>query len=163
MIILPFGHLGYNLCLLMCIHSVRVNCVTNFSLYRSLSSRSSFCFSAFLFCGISISLMDVFLLLLYLQVNGYGIDSMANFFLDFGYTQREELRFPKKKLKALWFSPPTLQVSNGGSGASGPLPRIFISELLVDEMSPQAQVRADIFRVQLIAGLQYCLEHANCF
>lgn len=72
-------------------------------------------------------------------VNGYGIDSIANFFLDFGYTQREELRFPKKKLKALWFSPPTLQVSNGGSGVSGPLPRIFISELLVDEMSPQAQ------------------------
>ncbi|KAF7123513.1 hypothetical protein RHSIM_Rhsim12G0057400 [Rhododendron simsii] len=72
-------------------------------------------------------------------VNGYGIDSIANFFLDFGYTQREELRFPAKKLKALWFSPPSLPVFDGGSGVGGPLPRIFISELLVDEMSQQAQ------------------------
>ncbi|XP_028126123.1 uncharacterized protein LOC114322879 [Camellia sinensis] len=72
-------------------------------------------------------------------VNGHGIGSMANFFLDFGYTQREELRFPAKKLKALWFSPPSLPVSDGGSGVNGPLPRIFISELLVDQMSPQAQ------------------------
>ncbi|KAF5939045.1 hypothetical protein HYC85_023304 [Camellia sinensis] len=72
-------------------------------------------------------------------VNGHGIGSMANFFLDFGYTQREELRFPEKKLKALWFSPPSLPVSDGGSGVNGPLPRIFISELLVDQMSPQAQ------------------------
>ncbi|KAI7994464.1 hypothetical protein LOK49_LG11G01224 [Camellia lanceoleosa] len=72
-------------------------------------------------------------------VNGYGIGSMANFFLDFGYTQQEELRFPAKKLKALWFSPPSLPVSDGGSGVNGPLPRIFISELLVDQMSPQAQ------------------------
>lgn len=84
--------------------------------------------------------MDMLLLLLHLQVNGYGIDSLANFFLDFGYTQREELRFPAKKLKALWFSPPCLPVFDGGSGVGGPLPRIFISELLVDEMSQQAQV-----------------------
>lgn len=74
-------------------------------------------------------------------VNGYGIDSLAKFFLDFGYTQREELRFPAKKLRALWFSPPTeLPVdSNDGGGVNGPLPRVFISELLVDQMSPQAQ------------------------
>ncbi|CAM8956136.1 unnamed protein product [Rhodiola kirilowii] len=72
-------------------------------------------------------------------VNGYGIDSLAKFFLDFGYTQREELRFPAKKLKALWFSPPSIESCNGASGVYGPLPRIFISELLVDQMSPQAQ------------------------
>ncbi|CAH1431688.1 unnamed protein product [Lactuca virosa] len=72
-------------------------------------------------------------------VNGYGIDSISKFFLDFGYTQREELRFPKKKLKALWFSPPNVSSINGGSGVHGPLPRIFISELLVDQMSLQAQ------------------------
>ncbi|KAL6986038.1 hypothetical protein U1Q18_019405 [Sarracenia purpurea var. burkii] len=57
-----------------------------------------------------------------------------------GYTQGEELRFPAKKLKALWFSPPSLPISDGGTGVSGPLPRIFISELIVDEISPQAQV-----------------------
>ncbi|XAR65152.1 hypothetical protein NMG60_11009158 [Bertholletia excelsa] len=72
-------------------------------------------------------------------VNGHGIESIAKFFLDFGYVQREELRFPAKKLKALWFSPPSVPLSNVDSGINGPLPRIFISELLVDEMSPQAQ------------------------
>ncbi|XP_027153204.1 uncharacterized protein LOC113753290 [Coffea eugenioides] len=72
-------------------------------------------------------------------VNGHGIDSMAGLFLDFGYVQREELRFPAKKLKAFWFSPPKVQSSDGGAGVNGPLPRIFISELLVDELSPRAQ------------------------
>lgn len=73
-------------------------------------------------------------------MNGYGIDSMAKFFLDFGYTPREELRFPAKKLRALWFSPPSVPTSRGGSGVNGPLPRVFVSELLVDQMSPQTQV-----------------------
>ncbi|XP_065621260.1 2-oxoadipate dioxygenase/decarboxylase, chloroplastic isoform X3 [Quercus suber] len=77
------------------------------------------------------------------QVNGYGIDSIAKFFLDFGYTQREELRFPAKKLKALWFSPPSIPLPGGGNRVNGPLPRIFISELLVDQMSTQTQ---DIIR-----------------
>ncbi|XP_062111703.1 2-oxoadipate dioxygenase/decarboxylase, chloroplastic [Humulus lupulus] len=72
-------------------------------------------------------------------VNGYGIDSLASFFLDFGYTPRDELRFPAKKLRALWFSPPVNVVADGGSRIGGPLPRIFISELLVDQMSPQTQ------------------------
>ncbi|TXG56454.1 hypothetical protein EZV62_017767 [Acer yangbiense] len=72
-------------------------------------------------------------------VNGYGIDSLARFFLDYGYTQKEELKFPAKKLKALWFSPPNIPHPEGGNGVNGPLPRIFISELLVDQMSPQTQ------------------------
>ncbi|GAB4829199.1 hypothetical protein Ancab_018864 [Ancistrocladus abbreviatus] len=71
-------------------------------------------------------------------VNGYGIDSMAQIFLDFGYSPKEELRFPAKKLKALWFSPPAID-SEEGTGINGPLPRVFISELLVDQMSTQAQ------------------------
>ncbi|KAM3408371.1 hypothetical protein ACQJBY_001489 [Aegilops geniculata] len=71
-------------------------------------------------------------------VDGYGIDSLAEFFTDFGYESREELRFPAKKLRALWFSPP----NNDGytrAGIYGPLPRIFISELLVDELSAPSQ------------------------
>lgn len=75
-------------------------------------------------------------------MNGYGIDSLSSFFLDFGYTQREELKFPAKKLKALWFSPPSNAITEHGSGISGPLPRVFISELLVDQMSPETQVCA---------------------
>ena len=72
-------------------------------------------------------------------MNGHGIDSMAEIFLDFGYIQKDELRFPAKKLKAYWFSPPAVSCEDG-SGVNGPLPRIFISELLVDQMSPEAQV-----------------------
>ncbi|GLT36981.1 hypothetical protein SLA2020_113250 [Shorea laevis] len=72
-------------------------------------------------------------------VNGYGIDSMASFFLDYGYTPKEELRFPAKKLRALWFSPPSTSLPDGATGVNGPLPRIFISELLVDQMSPKTQ------------------------
>lgn len=64
---------------------------------------------------------------------------MASLFLDYGYTQKEELRFPAKKLKALWFSPPNSSSQDGGSGVNGPLPRVFISELLVDQLSPRAQ------------------------
>ncbi|KAI4384243.1 hypothetical protein MLD38_002423 [Melastoma candidum] len=73
-------------------------------------------------------------------VSGHGIGSIARFFTDYGYTQMDELRFPAKKLRALWFSPPKdSAVSEDGSGVHGPLPRIFISELLVDQMSPQTQ------------------------
>lgn len=71
-------------------------------------------------------------------VDGHGIDSMAQIFLDFGYTQKDELRFPAKKLKAYWFSPPAVS-DEEGSGVNGPWPRVFISELLVDQMSSEAQ------------------------
>lgn len=74
-------------------------------------------------------------------MNGHGIDSLANFFLDFGYTRQEELSFPAKKLKAFWFSPPTIShAAYDGDGVNGPLPRVFISELLVDQMSQPTQV-----------------------
>ncbi|KAJ8457954.1 hypothetical protein OPV22_030880 [Ensete ventricosum] len=72
-------------------------------------------------------------------VDGYGIDSMAKIFLYFGYKPREELRFRAKKLKALWFAPPDTGYSENGTGVHGPLPRIFISELLVDQLSYQSQ------------------------
>ncbi|XP_042426911.1 uncharacterized protein LOC122014649 [Zingiber officinale] len=72
-------------------------------------------------------------------IDGHGIDSMAKIFLHFGYKQHEELRFPAKKLKALWFSHPDAETNANGTGVHGPLPRIFISELLVDQMSDQCQ------------------------
>ncbi|KAH9322796.1 hypothetical protein KI387_017435 [Taxus chinensis] len=74
------------------------------------------------------------------DVDGCGISAMAQFFLDFGYVVRDELRFPKKHLRALWFSPPEHLLDCKGEGVNGPLPRIFISELLVDKLSPEAQV-----------------------
>ncbi|ONK55439.1 uncharacterized protein A4U43_UnF3380 [Asparagus officinalis] len=71
-----------------------------------------------------------------LAIDGHGIDSVAKFFLDCGYTQRDELRFPAKKLKCFWFAPPETEYSNT---ISLPLPRVFIAELLVDELSSQSQ------------------------
>lgn len=65
---------------------------------------------------------------------------MAKLFVDFGYTPRDELRFPAKKLKALWFAPPATEELISGTGIQGPLPRIFISELIVEEMSRETQV-----------------------
>lgn len=74
-------------------------------------------------------------------MNDHGIDSIARFFVDFGYVQREQFRFPAKKLKAYWFSPPSVLRADAGAGVNGPLPRIFISELLVDQMTAEAQVQ----------------------
>lgn len=75
-----------------------------------------------------------------LQVNGCGIDAMSQVFLDLGYRVRDELRFPSKKLRALWFSPPDHLLDMEGSEADGPLPRIFISEINVHELSSESQV-----------------------
>eukprot|EP00249_Psilotum_nudum_P009649 c22065_g1_i1 orf=482-1714(-) len=72
-------------------------------------------------------------------VDGCGINCLARFFLNMGYKARDELRFPAKKLRALWFSPPEHLLESEGEGVEGPLPRIFISELLVDELSKEAQ------------------------
>uniref|UniRef100_A0A2P2M9J3 2-oxoadipate dioxygenase/decarboxylase n=1 Tax=Rhizophora mucronata TaxID=61149 RepID=A0A2P2M9J3_RHIMU len=94
-------------------------------------------------------------------LSGHGIDSLASFFLGYGYTQQEELRFPVKKIKALWFSPPRTPLAEGGNGVNGPLPRIFISELLVEQLSPQAQVSILFFRSWTIV-LQFSFEDNVC-
>lgn len=74
-------------------------------------------------------------------MEGYGIDSIAKLFLDLGYRQRDELRFPAKKLRAYWYSSPKEAVEeSSASMTDGPLPRVFISELLVDQLSDKAQV-----------------------
>ena len=57
-----------------------------------------------------------------------GIASLEKIFLHHGYEKRDAYRFDKKKLDAYWYSPP--QES---------LPRIFISELKVGELSDTAQ------------------------
>jgi hypothetical protein len=57
---------------------------------------------------------------------GFGIESVAPVFTELGYTARDTLTFPAKKLDAQWFAPPPAT----DDGAS-PLPRVFISELKV--------------------------------
>ncbi|KAI7840585.1 hypothetical protein COHA_005736 [Chlorella ohadii] len=61
-------------------------------------------------------------------VEGLGIASAAQLFTDFGYTRRDAFEFPAKKLRAYWYAPPDPE-----------LPRVFISELKVEELSSQAQ------------------------
>ena len=61
-------------------------------------------------------------------VDGCGIEALAKPLLDLGYSRRDRLDFKAKKLTAVWFSAPIPE-----------LPRVFVSELRVDELSPQAQ------------------------
>ncbi len=57
-----------------------------------------------------------------------GIASLEKIFLHLGYRRRDRYDFPEKKLTAHWYSPP-----------SSAYPRIFISELRLHELSPEAQ------------------------
>ncbi|KFK44607.1 hypothetical protein AALP_AA1G280800, partial [Arabis alpina] len=75
------------------------------------------------------------------KVDSYGIDSLSSFFMEYGYKIGGGLDFPKKKIRVLWFSPPDVYVPDGGHGlGNGPLPRLVIAELLVDELSHESQV-----------------------
>ncbi|KIC94902.1 DUF1338 domain-containing protein [Flavihumibacter solisilvae] len=56
-----------------------------------------------------------------------GIQSLEKIFLHFGYERRDHYFFPEKKLDAYWYAPPAPQY-----------PRIFISELRVRDLSPEA-------------------------
>ncbi|MEX2542042.1 MAG: DUF1338 domain-containing protein [Trueperaceae bacterium] len=57
-----------------------------------------------------------------------GIQSLEKIWLHYGYQRRDHYDFPAKKLDAHWYSPPEPRY-----------PRIFISELRVDELSQEAQ------------------------
>lgn len=57
-----------------------------------------------------------------------GIQSFEKIFLLYGYQKREPYHFTAKKLDAFWYSPPTPKQ-----------PRIFVSELRVGDLSPEAQ------------------------
>ncbi|PSC71818.1 hypothetical protein C2E20_4941 [Micractinium conductrix] len=61
-------------------------------------------------------------------LEGLGISSVAYLFTDFDYTRRDALTFPAKKLRACWYAPPDPE-----------LPRVFISEIKVEELSSAAQ------------------------
>ncbi|NIG56247.1 DUF1338 domain-containing protein [Chitinophaga sp. Cy-1792] len=57
-----------------------------------------------------------------------GIQSLEKIFIYHGYTKRDYLYFEEKKLDAYWYAPP-----------DPALPRIFISELRVGDLSEKAQ------------------------
>jgi hypothetical protein len=57
-----------------------------------------------------------------------GIKSFEKIFLHYGYEKRDPYFFAAKKLDAFWYSPPSPQY-----------PRIFVSELRVQDLSDEAQ------------------------
>lgn len=57
-----------------------------------------------------------------------GIKSFEKIFTHYGYTKRDYYNFPAKKLDAYWYAPPTEKH-----------PRIFVSELRVQDLSKEAQ------------------------
>lgn len=61
-------------------------------------------------------------------VPNLGLASFEKLFLHLGYERRDAYDFVEKKLSAYWYSPPRQD-----------LPRIFASELRVDELSAEAQ------------------------
>ena len=60
-------------------------------------------------------------------VEHLGVASLEKIFLHCGYQRRDPFHFPGKKLAAWWYSPP-----------QPVYPRIFISQLLVDDLSIEA-------------------------
>lgn len=63
-----------------------------------------------------------------LRVPHLGIASLEQIFLHHGYTRRDAYQFPAKKLNAFWCAPPATNY-----------PRVFISELRVDDLSHSSQ------------------------
>lgn len=61
-------------------------------------------------------------------VPNLGIQSLERIFLHHGYTRRDYYHFAEKKLNAYWYAPP-----------DPALPRIFISELRVADLSENVQ------------------------
>lgn len=61
-------------------------------------------------------------------VQHLGIQSLEKIFLHHGYTRKDQYFFRGKKLKAFWYAP-----------SSPGYPRIFISELIVEDFSASAQ------------------------
>ena len=57
-----------------------------------------------------------------------GLKSFEKIFLQFGYQKRDPYFFASKKLDAYWYAPPSPE-----------FPRIFVSELRVDDLSSEAQ------------------------
>lgn len=63
-------------------------------------------------------------------VDNLGIQSFEKIFLHYGYTKKDFYHFEHKKLDAYWYEPPFSHY-----------PRIFISELRVNDLSPETQAR----------------------
>ncbi len=73
-------------------------------------------------------------------VKHLGIASMEKIFLHYGYQKKEYFLFEEKKLNAYWYHPPLPQY-----------PRIFLSELRVQDLSPGTQAIIHSYTNQITA------------
>lgn len=67
-------------------------------------------------------------------VPNHGIASLERVFLHYGYQRRDRYVFPAKRSTAYWYSPPSPEY-----------PRIFLSELRVEELSHENQRLIAVF------------------
>lgn len=65
-------------------------------------------------------------------VPNLGLASFEKIFLAYGYEKRDSYNFAEKKLSAYWYAPPAARAADN-------LPRIFASELRVNELSTSTQ------------------------
>jgi hypothetical protein len=75
-----------------------------------------------------------------LGVPHLGIASLERVFLHYGYTPRDRYDFPAKKVTARWYHPPEERH-----------PRIFISQLRVNELSADAQTIIHRYTDRIVA------------
>lgn len=73
---------------------------------------------------------------LHMPSHGLGLPYLDRFFQQMCYLPRDEYVFPEKKLRARWYAPSSY-LHRYECGTC--LPRIFISELCVDQLSLQSQ------------------------
>lgn len=69
-----------------------------------------------------------------------GITSFEKIFLHHGYQKRDNYYFEGKKLNAYWYAPPSPEY-----------PRIFMSELMVEKLSDQAQALIEKYTMHINA------------
>ncbi len=92
---------------------------------------------------------------------GMGLAALANPFEQRGFVAREDYRFPAKHLRARYFQ-----------HADPTVPKVFISELVVEELSPAAQAAIHALHDQLpdgfgerddlpYAGRPWSIDHAT--
>lgn len=68
-----------------------------------------------------------------------GIQSFEKIFLYYGYTKKDAYHFKEKKLDAFWYAPPKPHY-----------PRIFVSELRVQDLSREAQAIINSYTCEVI-------------
>lgn len=85
-----------------------------------------------------------------LGVPHLGINSFEKIFLYHGYQKRDFYFFEGKKLNAYWYAPPSAEY-----------PRIFMSELIVDKLSENAQNIIKKYTQHITADPVYSLDLDN--